>query len=70
MKSRLLKHMLITWLGLVENMDIKFIPAEDVKRVLHFSELIPQMESALKKFSSKNVEQPVRSIVSVKEANG
>lgn len=51
-------------------MDIKFIPAEDVKRVLHFSELIPQMESALKKFSSKNVEQPVRSIVSVKEANG
>lgn len=51
-------------------MDIKFIAAEDVKRVLHFSELIPQMESALKKFSSKNVEQPVRSIVSVKEANG
>lgn len=51
-------------------MDFKFIPAEDVKRVLHFSELIPQMESALKKFSSKNVEQPVRSIVSVKEANG
>lgn len=51
-------------------MDIKFIPAEDVKRVLHFSELIPQMESALKKFSSKNVGQPVRSIVSVKEANG
>lgn len=51
-------------------MDIKFIPADDVKKVLHYNDLIPEMESALKKFSSKDVEQPVRSIVSVKEANG
>ncbi|XP_061192022.1 ketimine reductase mu-crystallin-like isoform X1 [Saccostrea echinata] len=51
-------------------MDIKFIPAEDVKKVLQYNDLIPQMESALKKFSSKSIEHPVRSIVQVKKVNG
>ena len=63
-------HVIITWQDQKKNMDIKFIPADDVKKVLHYNDLIPEMESALKKFSSKDVEQPVRSIVSVKEANG
>jgi hypothetical protein len=51
-------------------MNLKFISANDVKKVLRFNDLIPQMECALKKFSSKQVEQPVRSVVNVKEANG
>lgn len=49
---------------------IKFISASQVKNVLGYKELIPKMEEALAKFSSKKVVQPVRSVLHIKETNG
>ncbi|KAJ8318294.1 hypothetical protein KUTeg_003385 [Tegillarca granosa] len=49
---------------------MEFIPADEVKRVLTFSSLIPVMETALKKFSNDQVVQPVRSVVHVKDSDG
>lgn len=49
---------------------MKFISASQVKNVLTFESLIPQMEKALAKFSDKKVVQPVRSVIPVKESGG
>ncbi|XP_063444259.1 ketimine reductase mu-crystallin-like isoform X1 [Mytilus trossulus] len=49
---------------------MKFISASQVKNVLTFELLIPQMEKALSKFSDKKVIQPVRSVIPVKESGG
>lgn len=49
---------------------IKFIAASQVKNVLTYKQLIPKMEEALAKFSSKKILQPVRSVMHIKETNG
>ena len=49
---------------------IKFISASQVKNVLAYKQLIPKMEEALAKFSSKKVVQPVRSVLHIKETDG
>lgn len=41
-----------------------------MKNVLAYKQLIPKMEEALAKFSSKKVVQPVRSVLHIKETDG
>ncbi|KAK3089442.1 hypothetical protein FSP39_003629 [Pinctada imbricata] len=51
-------------------MNVKLVSAAEVKNVLTFKDLIPLMENALKKFSEKKIEQPVRTVIPVRESNG
>lgn len=59
-------HVILKSVWKMEN----FITAETVKSVLKYDSLIKVIEQALSKYSSRNVIQPVRSVVPVPKEGG
>lgn len=51
-------------------MALRWISGEQVKNVLTYGHLIPEMENALAQFSQGSVVQPVRTVVPVSKADG
>ncbi|XP_033746700.1 ketimine reductase mu-crystallin-like [Pecten maximus] len=51
-------------------MALKWVSGDQVKNVLTYEHLIPEMEKALAQFSQGSVVQPVRTVVPVSKANG
>ncbi|OWF46494.1 Thiomorpholine-carboxylate dehydrogenase [Mizuhopecten yessoensis] len=51
-------------------MALTWISREEIKNVLTYERLIPEMETALAQFSNGSVVQPVRTIVPVSKVNG